>query len=66
MRCRNCTKFPLARSLAPSSALTRSALYPFPRVESQKQSGAELKEDGGGKRKAENTGRGLKKPGAAQ
>ena len=33
----------------------RSAIYPFPRVESQKQSGAELKEDGG---KREVAGRG--------
>ena len=39
-----------SRSLGPCSALTRSAIYPFPRVESQKQSRAELKEDGGGKR----------------
>ena len=49
-----------------ASIATRSAIYPFPRVESQKQSGAELKEDGGGKRKAENTGRGLKKSGTPQ
>ena len=36
----------------PSRLVPCSAIYPFPRVESQKQSGAELKEDGGGKREA--------------